>query len=52
MRATTTGSNKLTTQPLALFEQQGGDWLKFYAAVKKLANMPKEARQAALKQLI
>jgi predicted aminopeptidase len=36
----------------ALFEQQGGDWLKFYAAVKKLANMPKEARQAALKQLI
>jgi predicted aminopeptidase len=36
----------------ALFEQQGGDWLKFYAAVQKLASMPKEARQAALKQLI
>ena len=36
----------------ALFEQQGGDWPKFYAAVKKLANMPKEARQTALKQLI
>ena len=28
----------------ALFEQQGGDWLKFYAAVQKLADMPKEAR--------
>lgn len=36
----------------ALFEQQGGDWLKFYAAVQKLAGMPKEARQTALKQLI
>lgn len=36
----------------ALFEQQGGDWLKFYAAVQKLADMPKEARQTALKQLI
>ena len=36
----------------ALFEQQGGDWLKFYAAAQKLAGMPKEARQTALKQLI
>ena len=36
----------------ALFVQQGGDWPKFYAAVKKLANMPKEARQTAMKQLI
>lgn len=36
----------------ALFEQQGGDWLKFYAEVQKLAGMPKEARQTALKQLI
>ena len=36
----------------ALFKQQGGDWLKFYAAVQKLAGMPKEARQTALKQLI
>jgi predicted aminopeptidase len=36
----------------ALFEQQGGDWLKFYQAVQKLASMPKEARQTALRQLI
>lgn len=36
----------------ALFEQQGGDWLKFYAAVQKLASMSKEARHTALKQLI
>jgi predicted aminopeptidase len=35
----------------ALFEQQGGDWLKFYAEVQKIASMPKEARQTALKQL-
>lgn len=35
----------------ALFEQQGGDWLKFYASVQKMASMPKEARQTALKQL-
>jgi predicted aminopeptidase len=35
----------------ALFEQQGGDWDKFYAAVQKLASMPKESRQTALKQL-
>jgi predicted aminopeptidase len=35
----------------ALFEQQGGDWDKFYAAVKNLAAMPKEARQAALKKI-
>jgi predicted aminopeptidase len=36
----------------ALFAQEGGDWLKFYAAVQKLAALPKEARQVALKQLI
>ena len=35
-----------------LFAQKGGDWSKFYEAVQKLAAMPKEARQAALKQLI
>jgi predicted aminopeptidase len=35
----------------ALFEQQGGDWLKFYIAVQNLATMPKEARQAALKKI-
>jgi predicted aminopeptidase len=36
----------------ALFEQQGGDWLKFYAAVKSLAAMPKEVRQVAFKKII
>jgi predicted aminopeptidase len=35
----------------ALFEQQGGDWYKFYAAVQTLAAMPKEARQQALKSI-
>jgi predicted aminopeptidase len=35
----------------ALFEQQSGDWLKFYAAVQRLAAMPKEARQKALKKI-
>ncbi len=35
----------------ALFEQQGGDWNKFYAAVTNLAALPKEARQAALKKI-
>jgi predicted aminopeptidase len=35
----------------ALFEQQGNDWDKFYSAVKQLATLPKEARQAALKKI-
>ena len=35
----------------ALFEQQGGDWDKFYAAVKALAALPKEERQAAMKAI-
>ena len=35
----------------ALFEQQGGDWIKFYTAVQKIATMSKEARQTALKQI-
>ena len=35
----------------ALFEQQGGDWEKFYAAVQSLAALPKEARQRALKSI-
>ena len=35
----------------ALFEQQGGEWQKFYAAVQRLAAMPKEARQQALKKI-
>jgi predicted aminopeptidase len=36
----------------ALFEQQGGDWVKFYAAVKNFAAMPKEVRQVAFKKII
>ena len=36
----------------ALFEQQGGDWVKFYAAVQNLAAMPKEVRQVAFKKMI
>lgn len=35
----------------ALFEQQGGDWVKFYAAVQHLAALPKEARQQAMKAI-
>jgi predicted aminopeptidase len=35
----------------ALFEQQGGNWDKFYSAVRTLAAMPKEARQLALKSI-
>jgi len=35
----------------ALFEQQGGHWQKFYTEVQKLAAMPKEARQQALKKI-
>ena len=35
----------------ALFEQQHGDWAKFYAAVASLAAMPKEARWIALKKI-
>jgi predicted aminopeptidase len=35
----------------ALFDQQGGDWDKFYAAVKQLAALSKGERQAALKKI-
>jgi predicted aminopeptidase len=35
----------------ALFAQQGGDWLKFYAAVEKMGEMPQMQRKAALRQL-
>jgi predicted aminopeptidase len=35
----------------ALFERLGGDWEKFYAAVQNLANMPKLARQLAMKKI-
>lgn len=32
----------------ALFEREGRDWPRFYAAVKKLAALPKDERHAAL----
>ncbi|KAB0568356.1 aminopeptidase [Pseudomonas palleroniana] len=35
----------------ALFRQQGGDWVKFFAAVEKLGGLPVAQRKAALKQL-
>ncbi|MFJ7285198.1 aminopeptidase [Pseudomonas sp. NPDC099000] len=35
----------------ALFGQEGGDWLKFYAAVEKLGAMPVVERKVALKAL-
>ena len=35
----------------ALFHQEGGDWLKFYAAVEKLGALPTDERKAALKVL-
>ena len=33
----------------ALFEREGEDWPRFYAAVKRLAEMPKAERQQALR---
>lgn len=33
----------------ALFAQQGGDWVKFFKTVQKLAKMPKDERDTALK---
>ncbi|MCR4541017.1 aminopeptidase [Pseudomonas sp. 18.1.10] len=35
----------------ALFRQEGGDWLKFYAAVEKMGGLPVEQRKVALRQL-
>src|SRR3546814_7345312 len=35
----------------ALFQQKGGDWLAFYAAVEKLGSLPIDERKAALKAL-
>ena len=34
-----------------LFEQEGRDWRRFYAAVRALAELPKEQREAALRAL-
>lgn len=35
----------------ALFRQEGGDWLKFYAAVEKMGELPVAQRKAALRRL-
>ena len=35
----------------ALFRQEDGDWLRFYAAVERLGGLPVEQRKAALRQL-
>ena len=35
----------------ALFAQEGGDWVRFYAAVERLGGLPVEQRKAALRQL-
>ena len=36
----------------ALFERSGRDWLRFYDAVRQLAQLPAQARTLALKKLI
>ena len=33
----------------ALFEREGEDWPRFYAAVKQLAKLPKDGRDQALR---
>ena len=33
----------------ALFARQGGDWIRFYDAVKRLAELPQAQRHQALK---
>ncbi len=35
----------------ALFKQEGGDWVRFYAAVERMGQLPVEARKTALRQL-
>jgi predicted aminopeptidase len=35
----------------ALFAQEGGDWVRFYAAVERMGGLPVEQRRAALRQL-
>ena len=35
----------------ALFRQEGGNWLKFYAAVERMGQLPAAQRKAALRQL-
>jgi predicted aminopeptidase len=42
--------DKLVTDFEALFEQEGRDWPRFYAAVKRIAALPKAERHAALRR--
>ena len=35
----------------ALFRREGGDWLRFYDATKRLADLPKSRRHEILKEL-
>ncbi|MNP03045.1 hypothetical protein D3C76_949150 [compost metagenome] len=35
----------------ALFRQEGGDWVRFYAQVEKLGALPVDERKTALKEL-
>lgn len=41
--------DKLVPDFEALFEQEGRDWPRFYAAVKRIAELPKAERHAALR---
>jgi predicted aminopeptidase len=34
----------------ALFHREGDDWLRFYAAARQLAALPKEERHRSLKE--
>jgi len=36
----------------ALFKQVGGDWPKFYSAVKQMGDLPVDQRKAALQALL
>lgn len=42
--------NELTPQFEALFEREGRDFERFYAAVRALASLPRDERRATLKQ--
>jgi predicted aminopeptidase len=43
--------NELVPQFERLYEREGRDLLRFYAAVKKLAELPKDERRATLDRL-
>lgn len=42
---------ELVPQFVALFEQEGQDWQRFYDAVRRLAQLPKDERHKALKEI-